>query len=113
RNYYGSEPLFENSKIVTSIFSKGFEGIMGEKTLDKVSFDAIEEDAIADLEKPDYYHLMQVAIQNSDAVIIGSENIPTELNEYIDSLSKPVLKYHKVEDFSQAYLDFYRDKVLN
>src|SRR5690554_6684518 len=35
RHYYGSEPLFENSKIVTSIFSKGFEGLLGEKTLDK------------------------------------------------------------------------------
>ena len=55
---------------------------------------------------------MKVAIQNSDAIIIGSEDIPKQLDEYIDSLSKPVLKYHKVEDFSQAYLDFYRDKVL-
>lgn len=112
RNYYGSEPLFENSKIVTSVFSQGFEGVLGEKTLDKVRYDAIEEEAIADLEQPDYFHLMKVAIQNSDAVIIGSENIPKELNDYIDSLSKPVLKYHKLEDFSQAYLDFYRDEVL-
>lgn len=112
RHYYGSEPLFENSKIVTSVFSQGFEGVLGDKTLEKVRFDAIEEDAIADLKQPDYFHLMKVAVQNSDAVIIGSEEIPQELHEYIDSLSKPVLKYHKVEDFSQAYLDFYRDKVL-
>lgn len=113
RNYYGSEPLFENSKIVTSVFSQGFEGVLGENTIEKIRYDAIDEDAIAGLENPNYFNLMKVAIQNSDAVIIGSENIPKELNEYIDTLSKPVLKYHKVEDFSQAYLDFYRDKVLN
>ena len=112
RHYYGSEPLFENSKIVTSVFSQGFEGVLGDKTLDKVRFDAIEEDAIADLKEPNYFNLMKVAIQNSDAVIIGSEDIPEQLQAYIDSLSKPVLKFHKIEDFSQAYLDFYRDKVL-
>lgn len=112
RHYYGSEPLFENSKIVTSVFGQGFEGVLGENTIDKIRFDALEEEAIVDLEKPDYYNLMKIAIQNSDAVIIGSQEIPEELQKYIDSLSKPVLKYHKVEDFSQAYLDFYCDEVL-
>lgn len=112
RHYYGSEPLFENSKIVTSVFGQGFDGVLGDKTIDKIRFDAIEEDAIADLEEPTYLNLMKVAVQNSDAVIIGSQEIPEELQKYIDSLSKPVLKYHKVEDFSQAYLDFYCDEVL-
>ena len=112
RHYYGSEPLFENSKIVTSVYGQGFEGVLCESTIDKVRFDAIEENAIADLKQPDYFHLMKVAIENSDAVIIGSQDIPEQLQEYVDSLSKPVLKFHKIEDFSQAYLDFYRDEVL-
>lgn len=111
RNYYGREPLFENSKIVTSVFSKGFDGLLGDNTFEKVKFDAIDENTIADLKTPDYYHVMKVAVDNSDAVIIGSEDVPEELKEYIDTLDKPVLKYHKIEDFSQAYFDFYRDMI--
>jgi len=112
RTYYANEPLFENSKIVTSVFSKGFENNIGENTYEKVSFDNIDNNAISDLKTPDYHHLMKVAIDNSDAVIIGSETIPEELGTYIDTLSKPVLKFHKMEEFSQAYLDFYNEKVL-
>ena len=55
---------------------------------------------------------MKVAVKNSDAVIIGSEIIPDELEAYLNKLEKPVLKYHNMDDFSQAYLDFYQTKVL-
>ena len=55
---------------------------------------------------------MKIAIKNSDAVIIGSPEIPEELEEYLKKLDIPVLKYHNMDDFSHAYLDFYKTKVL-
>lgn len=112
RNYYANEPLFEHSKIVTSVYNQGFEGSLNENTVDKIRFDALDENAIADLKDPTYVNMMKVAIQNSDAVILGSDELPKGLEEYIDTLSIPVLKFHKIEDFSEAYLDFYRDEVL-
>ena len=112
RNYYGNEPLFENSKIVTSVYNQGFTGTLDTSTIDKIRFDAIDEDAIAPLETPDYINVMKVAINNSDAVIVGSEEIPAELEKFVNNLDKPVLKYHNIDDFSQAYLDFYQNKVL-
>ncbi len=112
RNYYGNEPLFENSKIVTSVYNQGFTGTLDTSTIDKIRFDAIDEDAIAPLETPDYINVMKVAINNSDAVIVGSEEIPAELEKFVNNLDKPVLKYHNIDDFSQAYLDFYENKVL-
>src|SRR5690625_5928843 len=36
RNYYGNEPLFMNSKIVTSIYNNGFEGSLDEEMEQKV-----------------------------------------------------------------------------
>ncbi len=112
RNYYGNEPLFENSKIVTSVYNTGFEGPLGDNTLKKIEFDAIDDEVIADLKDPTYVNMMKVAIQNSDAVIVGSPNISSELEEYLETVSKPVLKYHKLEEFSQGYMDFYCDEVL-
>ena len=112
RNYYGTEPLFENSKIVTSVYNQGFDGTLNNKVMEKILFDGIEEESIEELKDPNYTNLMKVAVKNSDAAIIGSEEIPEELEEYLNNLDKPVLKYHKKEDFSEAYLDFYESKVL-
>lgn len=113
KTYYGNEPLFENSKVVTSVYNTGFEGALGEETLKKVLFDELKEETIQELKDPTYVNLMKLSVKNSDAIIIGSAEINEELENYIDGLSKPVLKYHKKEEFSDAYMDFYREKVLD
>ncbi|MBT0606923.1 glycogen/starch synthase [Aequorivita echinoideorum] len=112
RNYYGNEPLFENSKIVTSVYNQGFEGTLDKNMINKVRFDAIDDEAIKDLENPTYANLMKVAVKHSDAAIIGSSEIPSELETYLSQVDKPVLKYHNMDNFSEAYLDFYRTEVL-
>lgn len=112
RNYYGNEPLFENSKIVTSVYNQGFTDTLNKDVFNKIMFDAIDEDAIEELKNPDYVNVMKVALKNSDAVIIGSEDVPSELVEFINTLDKPVLKYHNKEDIEQGYLDFYKTEVL-
>lgn len=113
RNYYGNEPLFENSKIVTSVYNQGFSGHLNEKVLEKVLFDGMEEESVIELKEPDYNNMMKIAIKNSDAVIVGSSEISEELKNYIAALDKPVLPYHKIEEAEQPYLDFYENKVLN
>ncbi len=112
RTYYANEPLFENSKIVTSIYNQGFEGKLNDKVIDKIKFDGIDEENIVELKNPTYESMMKVAINNSDAIIIGSQEIPESIEEYLKKLEKPVLNYHKIDEFSQAYLDFYHTKVL-
>ncbi|PKA82724.1 starch synthase [Ulvibacter sp. MAR_2010_11] len=112
KNYYDNEPLFENSKIVTSVYNHGFDGTLDNQVMEKIKFDGIAEEQIIELKEPDYVNMMKVAVRNSDAVIVGSEEIPEELTSFLNNLDKPVLKYHNMNDFSQAYLDFYRSKVL-
>ena len=75
-------------------------------------FDGIEEQDIEELKVPSYINMMKLAIKNSDAVIKGSEELPDELEKYLNNLEKPVLNYHKIDDFSEAYLEFYNSKVL-
>jgi starch synthase len=112
RNYYGNEPLFENSKIITSVYNQSFDGELNPKTIDKIRYDAIEEEAIENLNKPNYVNIMKIAIANSDAVIVGSKDIPEELQVFIEKMDIPVLKYHNMDDFSHTYLDFCNEKVL-
>jgi starch synthase len=112
RNYYSNEPLFENSKIVTSVYNQGFDGTLDEKVTAKLGFDNIAEEKIADLKTPNYVNVMKVALNNSDAAIVNSEEIPQALKDHLETLDKPVLPYQTAETIEEAYLDFYQNKVL-
>ena len=113
RNYYGNEPLFENSKIVTSVYNQGFNGTLNSEVSNKIKFDAIDDEALTPLQDPTFENVMKIAINNSDAVIVGSEDISEELQTYITALDKPVLAFQQKEDMEREYLDFYQTKVLN
>jgi starch synthase len=112
KKYYAKEPLFENSKIVTSVYATGYEGELDPTMIKKIAFDGISPNDISELKQPTYVNLMKTAVNHSDAVIIGSENIAAELDEFLKKINKPVLKFHNKDDFSEAYMDFYATKVL-
>jgi starch synthase len=113
KKYYEGEPLFSDSKIVTSIYNQGFNGALNNHMIDKIKFDNIDEDFIKILKKPSYINLMKVAIDHSDALIIGSEDIPDELSEYLKSCGKPVLEFQSKEEFAENYKEFYNTKLIS
>lgn len=113
KEYYRDEPLFTNSKIVTSLYNQSFDNTLNESMIEKIKFDNINGEAIGVLAKPSYTNIMKVAIDYSDALIIGSEEIPEELQTYLDNADKPVLGYHSLDDFAEAYTEFYSTKVLS
>lgn len=113
KNYYGNEPLFKNSKIVTSVYNRSFDGTLDTEMAKKVLFDGLEEENVEHLKEPHYASLLKTAIENSDAVIKGSETIDESLNDFIDASGLPCLEYIPKEEFAQAYQDFYLTKVLN
>ncbi|MGB0981540.1 MAG: glycogen/starch synthase [Winogradskyella sp.] len=113
KEFYKTEPLFTESKIVTSIYNQGFEGTLNETMINKVSFDGLDAKAIQPLKTPDYINLMKIAMDNSDAIIKGSDNLPEALEKHIETLSKPVLDYFPLEDFADPYTEFYNNTVLN
>ncbi|HLT33352.1 MAG TPA: glycogen/starch synthase, partial [Aquaticitalea sp.] len=112
KEYYKNEPLFSDSKIVTSVYNQSFDGTLDINMINKVKFDNIDESLIKVLEKPTYNSIMKVAIDHSDALIKGSAEIPQELEEYLTASNKPVLDYYSIEDFADPYAEFYT-KVLN
>jgi starch synthase len=112
RNYYQDEPLFADSKIVTSIYGKDFEGELDANLSKKIIFDGIPEESITSLKTPNYNNLLKIAVDFSDAIILAAEKIPEDLLNYVTDLQKPVLPYVSLQEFEEAYAEFYRDKVL-
>ena len=102
KEYYKDEPLFTDSKIVTSIYNQSFEGTLNKDMINKIKFDNIDEGSVNILKEPNYNNIMKVAVDYSDALIIGSEEIPKELQDYINDSEKPFLNYHSPETFAEA-----------
>ncbi len=113
KKYYASEPLFAQSKIVTSVYNQGFEGSLNKDLITKVAFDGIDPESIEDLKDPTYANLMKVTIKNSDAAIVGSAELNDDLMKMLNTTKIPVLGYKKKEEFPQAYEDFYTTQVLD
>ncbi len=112
KEYYKDDPLFVNSKIVTSVYNNGFEGSLNKEFANKVSFDNIDKSKIESITNPNYTNLLINALENSDAVIKGSENLADEIQNFVNNCNKPVLEFVPEEDFKNAYTDFYQTHVL-
>lgn len=112
RQYYADEPLFADSKIVTSVYDRGFEGALDNEMIKKIAFDGIDENKIDSLSTPDYNNLLKVAVDHSDAIILASEEISNELQKHIESLTIPVLPYVSLQESEEAYTNFYNTEVL-
>jgi len=113
KEFYKDEPLFTESKIVTSLYNQSFENTLNKGLIDKIKFDNVDENAISILKNPTYNNIMKVAVDYSDAIIIGSQDIPEELQTYVENCEKPVLEYQDQDTFAEAYTEFYNTKVLS
>lgn len=112
KKFYADEPLFSESKIIMSVYGQGFDGTLDKDLIKKIAFDGVPEESIKALEEPNYNNLLKVAVDYADAVILAAENIPADLEDYISKLEKPVLPFVPLQEFEEAYVNFYNTKVL-
>lgn len=110
KEFYKNEPLFNESKIITSIYHQSFDGTLDKNMIGKVKFDNIDEEIVKVLDTPNYNNLMKIAIDHSDALIKGSQEIPNELEDYLKASKKPVLDYFSPEEFAEPYTEFYNSQ---
>jgi len=82
-----------------------------EELANKVDFDLHDKEKVATLQTPNYTNILKSAIDNSDAVIHGSEDISEELQTYIaEKEALPVLDFQS-ENLKESYLNFYADII--
>ena len=108
KHYYKDEALFSETKIVTSVYSQSFEGNLDTEMINKIKFDDVPQEAIQELETPNYENLIIAAIKHSDGVIIASENVSSSLTKFIESSGKPFLPFATKDKFAEAYTNFYK-----
>ena len=107
---YHEEPSFASTKVVTSLFTKSMNSDLGDNFKKIIEF----RDAKASLlkkynDKFDFDELSKLAIDYSDGVIAGCNNVDNNLLKYAADNNIPTLSYPG-EDFQNAYEEFY-DKI--
>ena len=97
KKLFADDPVFDNSKIVSSIYSKSFEGSLSKKIVEKIKFDGIDED-ISIIDNPSFESLTDLMIKFSDSVIISSDKIDKSTIASIKSHSKDSLGFKDSSD---------------
>jgi starch synthase len=103
---YKDEPLFENAKVVTSVYNDCFDGALDSNFAKKAMMEGVSEEDINNFIDPTHKNICAAAAGWSDGVIIGEEGAESIVNE----IDVPLLKYQG-EDYVDAFNDFY-DEVL-
>jgi starch synthase len=67
----------------------------------------IGEENLSDYKNPTYVNISKIAMDYSDGIIFGSQKINPELETYAKQSGKPVLEYKPLEDYIDAYNEFY------
>ncbi|MEI8203382.1 MAG: glycogen/starch synthase [Bacteroidota bacterium] len=110
---FKDNPLFSDCKIITSIYEEEFEGELDKDFYNKVKLPGITNKDVKHLKNPSYVNLMKLAIDFSDAVVIGSPTIPEEITDYLTLQDKNVLSYYPLEKLVGQVHGFYEDILIN
>lgn len=112
KQYYQEDPLFRDTKMVTSIYDKEFDKPLNNRLNEKLAHDGLNKQDLEVVSNPTYENFMKLAINSSDGVIYGSESINSEVKSYAEGQDIPLLGYHSPDAYIDAYSDFY-DKLLD
>ena len=112
KKMYKEDPIFAKSKIVYSIYDDDFTPALNPEMRQKAVMEGITKKDVELLKSPDFLNITKFACSYSDGIIIGSEKINGEVEEYVKTVKKPVLGYHDAESYIEAFNLFY-DQILN
>ena len=108
---YKNDPLFQDTKIIYSVYNNEFAKPLSSDYKTKSMFKDFEEQDVAFLDKPTFVNVHKQAIQYSDAVIYGCDTINPEIQEFVKESKLPTLEYQAEENYIERYSEFY-DNLL-
>ena len=110
---YKDDPIFTDCKVVLSLYDEISQETFAEDMKNKMIVPGVKNKDLEILKPANGINLAKLAIQNSDGVILGSNQICSELQEFVAGSKLPVLPYIDQTDsaYIKEYNQFY-DKLL-
>jgi len=110
KSAYASEPLFELSKVVYSVYDQDYDQEFTDDFFAKASINNLKKDDLAAYRHEDGVSLDLGAIQYSDALIRGDQELPDHVEAAVAAVSseKPVVDFQE-EGYIPSYISLYND----
>ena len=112
KKVYHENPLFSATKVIMSIYDDDFSEPLHPSLQAKLKHENIAVKDLKHFKKPDFVSIMKASIDLADGVIIASQQINSELSEYIEQSGKPILPFQGEDNYIQVYNEFY-EKILH
>jgi starch synthase len=112
KKQFNDNPLFADTKVVFSLHNDEYTGSLDKELSSKLVSEHITAKDVKQINDPTYLNLMKLAIDNSDGIVISSDQVNPELLKYAKKSGKQILPYKSEEEYVQACSDFY-DLVLD
>lgn len=112
---YSDDPLFENTKLVLSLYNEFLEETFSEDMQKKIVMHGVGAKETALLAQPTGINLAKLAIQYADALVCGEENLPEALGSAAQASGLPTLGYVPIGQNETAYIEEYNrfyDQIL-
>lgn len=104
-------PLFDNCKIVYSVYNNGFKGNLGKNLVESLRFDGITNGLLEGLATPNFEALNKTAFKHCDALVTGSDNLDANMAQAMKDSKLPMLDAPQSKN-PEDVARFYEDVVL-
>ncbi len=108
---FKDNPIFSDTKIICSLYNDDFSETFNNDFSQKILFEGITDEDITHFNEPNFVNLMKSAIDFSDALIFGSDNINPEIEKYARAKKVPILDYQINDNYIEKYAELY-DQLL-
>jgi len=113
KTVYKDDPLFEHSKLVYSLYEDDFTTALDPRMPSKVKFDTLTDNDVEAFADTSYLGLTKAAITYADALVIGNENVNSEVLALATASGKPILGFQDTETYIDAYSEFYSEVLAD
>ena len=109
KKIYSSDPFFEHSKIVYSVYDHALDGVMRKGFDKRVMLEGLELKDLKGVKGKEVTTKMldYLALEFSDAIIDVSKDPDAEMSKYIKKHKLPYVK-HNPESYTDDYIEFYK-----
>lgn len=109
RSMYANDPHFADAKIVYTSYNEDVKEKLDNQIVEKLAFDDISKDKTSTITEGSILNLNKLAIEHSDAMVVGSEDLDEELIKFANNLNKPTLAYQPEGTLVERHQSFYQE----
>ena len=105
--YFNDDPIFQETKVVVSLYKDQIEGDLNKNFVNKINFDGIEGTSLKSLSKPTYENFYRISAEHADGVILTSD-LKSKDSDILDKTKVPILECNFDDpEYKEKYINFY------